>query len=362
MSRVLSRHQDIINKKRCELDPTPGCTALEHIAPIYFAVFVLATQFVLLNVVVAVLMKHLEDAKEEMSAINSSQEETDTAQAIQLDGNTRLDTTQGRPSRPGGSGTKTESNNNAMVVVPTRHSNDSDSSLSSFDHHVQAIGAGGNLRPRLAPVDLAQPETRNPSLATLRLPPIGSQLSGLNKIGKSSDKIDDSSLSGLSSPENEKPVMKRLDGQISPRAPIYVMSEDSDLNDSKMEVNRDRGKVFRPVDRAAKSKGSVRSLSPQSSSEDEGKKKKFSFKKPYPKSESSRGKPFKKEPKATSTVSPKPESKPVKQGTKPVKPDSRWASPVSVGLDHGKEEMKLGGTEPKNEDDQDTSHQMQSYV
>ena len=32
-------------------------------APIYFATFVLATQFVLLNVVVAVLMKHLEDSK-----------------------------------------------------------------------------------------------------------------------------------------------------------------------------------------------------------------------------------------------------------------------------------------------------------
>lgn len=34
------------------------------IAPIYFVFFVLLAQFVLVNVVVAVLMKHLEDAHE----------------------------------------------------------------------------------------------------------------------------------------------------------------------------------------------------------------------------------------------------------------------------------------------------------
>lgn len=324
----------------------------------------------LLNVVVAVLMKHLEEAKEDIS-INSSQEETDTALAMQLDGNPGIDAMQGHSSKdgdfypdppcPGGSGAKAESNNNAMVVVPVvgflRQSNDSDSSLSSFDHNMQTIGDGEDLRKRLPPVDHMKPE-QSPSLATLRLPPIGSQLSGLNKIGRSSEKIDDSSLSGLSSPENEKPAKNRLDGQISPRAPIYVMSEDSDLNDSNMEVNRDRSRVFRPVDRAAKSKGSVRSPSPHSSSEDEDKRKKFSLKKPFP----TRGKAFKKEPKATSIVSPKPESKPVKQGAKPVKPDSRWAAPVFVGVEQGKEEMRLSGTEPRNEDVKNTSYQMQSYV
>ena len=124
-----------------------------------------------------------------------------------------------------------------------------------------------------------------------------------------------------------------------------------------MEVNRDRSRVFRPVDRAAKSKGSVRSPSPHSSSEDEGKKKKFSVKKPFP----LRGKALKKEPKTTSVVSPKPESKPAKQGGKTVKPDSRWAAPVFVGGENGKEEMRLSETEPKN-NDKDTSYQMQSYV
>ena len=365
----LSCQQDIINKKRCELDPTPGCTALEHIAPIYFAIFVLATQFVLLNVVVAVLMKHLEEAKEELP-INSSQEATDNVPGVQVDGNPGVNVMQGHSSKdgdytdsscPGGSGAKAGSNNNATVVVPVvgflRRSNGSDSSLSSLDHNVQTAGDGRDSRKRLPTVDYRRPE-QIASLATLRLPPIGSQLSGLNKIGRSSEKIDDSSLSGLSSPETEKPAKSRLDGQLSPRAPIYVMSEDSDLYESSMEVNRDRRRVFRPVDRAAKSKGSVRSPSPHSSSEDEDKKKKFSLKKPFP----LRGKALKKEPKATSIVSPKPESKPAKQGGKPVKPDARWAAPVFVGVDNGKEEMRLSEAEPKNKDDKDTSYQMQSYV
>ena len=99
----------------------------------------------LLNVVVAVLMKHLEDAKEELS-INSLQEVTDNALGVEVDGNPGVDVMQGHsskdgdytdPSCPGGSGAKAESNNNATIVVPVvgflRRSNDSDSSLSSFD-------------------------------------------------------------------------------------------------------------------------------------------------------------------------------------------------------------------------------------
>ena len=39
------------------------CEAIQYISPIYFASFVLLSQFVLLNVVVAVLMKHLEESK-----------------------------------------------------------------------------------------------------------------------------------------------------------------------------------------------------------------------------------------------------------------------------------------------------------
>ena len=39
------------------------CEAIQYISPLYFASFVLLYQFILLNVVVAVLMKHLEESK-----------------------------------------------------------------------------------------------------------------------------------------------------------------------------------------------------------------------------------------------------------------------------------------------------------
>lgn len=345
--------KDIINKKRCELNSTSGCAALEHIAPIYFAIFVLATQFVLLNVVVAVLMKHLEDAKEE-SPTASSEEGSDDVLAIQVDRVSDPKHMQEGSSKdheycmvPSGVKGKTESNNNPLVVVPVvgfvRQTNGSDSSLSSIGP-VQPEGASSYWLPA---IDQAKPE-HNKSLASIRLPP----------IGKSSDKIDDSSLSEMSSPENDKPISKRLDGQISPRAPIYVMSEDSDLNDSNMEVDHDRSKVFRPVETSTKSKGSVRSPSPQSSSEDEGKNTKIHLRKSHYKSESPRGKTRQKQPK-TSIVSPKPDGKPVTPGAKPVKPDARWASPV-INVEKGKETIKLDS--PKHDENKGTDYQMQSYV
>ena len=44
-------------------------------------------------------------------------------------------------------------------------------------------------------------------------------------------------------PKNDKPISKRMDGQMSPLAPIYVMSEDSDLYDRNMEVDHDHSSV-----------------------------------------------------------------------------------------------------------------------
>ena len=44
---------------------------MPYMAPVYFSTFVLASQFVLVNVVVAVLMKQLEDAKDVVSPANS---------------------------------------------------------------------------------------------------------------------------------------------------------------------------------------------------------------------------------------------------------------------------------------------------
>jgi len=49
---------------RDDCDPSPdclhNCCVNAVVAPVYFVVFVLVSQFVLVNVVVAVLMKHLE--------------------------------------------------------------------------------------------------------------------------------------------------------------------------------------------------------------------------------------------------------------------------------------------------------------
>ena len=39
---------------------------LQYLAPLYFVVFVLLAQFVLVNVVVAVLMKHLEETHKQV--------------------------------------------------------------------------------------------------------------------------------------------------------------------------------------------------------------------------------------------------------------------------------------------------------
>ncbi|XP_046854592.1 voltage-dependent T-type calcium channel subunit alpha-1G-like [Xenia sp. Carnegie-2017] len=55
--------KDTMNSKICKSGETERCVIINNIAPIFFSSFVLITQFVLLNVVVAVLMKHLEESK-----------------------------------------------------------------------------------------------------------------------------------------------------------------------------------------------------------------------------------------------------------------------------------------------------------
>ena len=56
--------QDTLNPDLCKHD----CEMLFWVSPIYFAIFVLSTQFVLVNVVVAVLMKQLEDSKDSIAS------------------------------------------------------------------------------------------------------------------------------------------------------------------------------------------------------------------------------------------------------------------------------------------------------
>lgn len=355
--------KDIINEKRCAKDPPTGCSALEHIAPIYFAIFVLATQFVLLNVVVAVLMKHLEDAKEEISVTSSREGELENKLATKTDGNGDQDSCKDGQRNQGESVPERGANNNARAAIPAQVGldrqgpNDSESSLSSFEYAVRSQPVSASSRHRLPPMNKTQSNwCANP--ATLRLPPIGSQSRAINKIGRSSEKVD-SLTSGLPSPESEKSDTKSSDGHISPRAPIYVMSEDStEIYDSNMEVDREPSKVFRPVNNCS----ATRSQSPHSSSEEEGQKK--FFKKPFRKSDPKRAKSSgKRESKTTARVLPIPNTEPDKQEIKPVKPDARWATPAFSGVQPPgmRKDNKL---EPSvtTKKDEDKSYEMQSYV
>jgi len=46
-----------------------NCCVSPYFAPLFFVVFVLMAQFVLVNVVVAVLMKHLEESHKQVSCV-----------------------------------------------------------------------------------------------------------------------------------------------------------------------------------------------------------------------------------------------------------------------------------------------------
>ena len=56
-------------------DCVKNCCLYPFVAPIFFVIFVLMAQFVLVNVVVAVLMKHLEESHKQVN-INAEQHET----------------------------------------------------------------------------------------------------------------------------------------------------------------------------------------------------------------------------------------------------------------------------------------------
>ena len=49
-----------------------NCCVNQYVAPMFFVVFVLMAQFVLVNVVVAVLMKHLEESHKQVNSIMPS--------------------------------------------------------------------------------------------------------------------------------------------------------------------------------------------------------------------------------------------------------------------------------------------------
>lgn len=62
--------QDTLRDK-CDTHPdcVKNCCLYPFVAPIFFVVFVLMAQFVLVNVVVAVLMKHLEESHKLVRAL-----------------------------------------------------------------------------------------------------------------------------------------------------------------------------------------------------------------------------------------------------------------------------------------------------
>ena len=47
-----------------------NCCVNQYVAPLFFVVFVLMAQFVLVNVVVAVLMKHLEESHKQVESVS----------------------------------------------------------------------------------------------------------------------------------------------------------------------------------------------------------------------------------------------------------------------------------------------------
>ena len=173
---------------------------------------------------------------------------------------------------PSSTNRKTESNNNPMVMVPVvgfvRQSNGSNSSL-SFIGHVLPEGASSHWLPA---IDQTKPE-HNESLASILLPPIGksSDESKIHRCLRCGDQR-------TTNPSAKGWMVRCLHWLLS----TGIISGDSDLYDRNMEVDHDHSKVFKPAERSPKSKGYVRLPSPQSNSEDEGKKNKLQVRKASP--------------------------------------------------------------------------------
>uniref|UniRef100_A0A915K0X9 Ion transport domain-containing protein n=1 Tax=Romanomermis culicivorax TaxID=13658 RepID=A0A915K0X9_ROMCU len=81
--------EDCDSKDHCQRN----CCVSPIIAPIYFVIFVLMAQFVLVNVVVAVLMKHLEESNKKMADTGSEAGAT-TPGGTDTEGNYRTDDTE----------------------------------------------------------------------------------------------------------------------------------------------------------------------------------------------------------------------------------------------------------------------------
>jgi len=69
-------------REECDKNPdcVRNCCVSTIIAPIFFVIFVLMAQFVLVNVVVAVLMKHLEESHKQVKLRSYKWNETMSSQ------------------------------------------------------------------------------------------------------------------------------------------------------------------------------------------------------------------------------------------------------------------------------------------
>ncbi|EDO36844.1 predicted protein [Nematostella vectensis] len=279
--------KDTISPDVCRVNPEIDCSMLEHVAPIYFAVFVLATQFVLLNVVVAVLMKHLEEAKDTKTPVNtpplssSSRESSKDNNGASLkvpssDRKVSFDDEADNYSKP-------ESRSSRclpMVAVNGQGYN-------SFDNEfgLQGITRQDAIKPpamlsRSAPslrpaiTDRRRPTSAKPSIESSRMVGSTGSLTRLSPLigrrtksqGKHQEEAGGPELTFTPSWDSGlKP--DSIGGQVeprtmSPRAPIYTMSEDSDLYDSNLDT--DGGSDVR----AFSPRPSLKSTSGSSESED----------------------------------------------------------------------------------------------
>lgn len=309
--------KDTINKKMCEAIPEVDCTVLEHVAPIYFAMFVLATQFVLLNVVVAVLMKHLEDAKDDDSISTGPRDSLTSGERDSNDRDFHI--------AAGG----------LFLDVPRLHTDEKSSFEDDFDNkqittaEINVRQNGGSTVPSVAingkdmnsdseysttsPLPCVKSNERHrsnrlsrsvptlrPSLRTRHrsssaAPRIVKDISSsgslarlspiLGRLYKSNRYDDDSSelvshvnpvsqFTAMTNEASENDVTpEREKPPLSPRAPLYKMSQDSDLYDSALEGDHSEstGSVSRipKLSRARPSLHSTQSTSTSSSGEDE---------------------------------------------------------------------------------------------
>ncbi|XP_031571362.1 voltage-dependent T-type calcium channel subunit alpha-1H-like [Actinia tenebrosa] len=272
--------KDTINEKICEVSPDVDCKVLEHVAPIYFAVFVLATQFVLLNVVVAVLMKHLEEAKEEdNSSTSGSRNSITSSRKDSKEQEEPVVTLKVPPSEKfrkvsfdDDSGKKenqatvdiTVPTNRGQGVLPLVAVNGEDVNHSDSEYSTTSPIPQTKVMEHQKPVLSQSTPTLRPVLRTRNrsssaAPRIVKEISSSSSLAKlspilgrlaKSRRFDDSDelvsrahahtlppleFSGMTNHASENDLSPEGGIPLSPRAPIYKMSEDSDLYDSNLE-------------------------------------------------------------------------------------------------------------------------------